>query len=159
MVIDLDPTDRKILLELLHDGRTPASQLAERVGLSRPAIAERIEKLERAGVIRGTTVVVNPLALGQSVTAFVSARRPGSFDAKGKKAFAELLVKDEVLEMHTVAGDDCYLIKLRTDSIPSLNALVNEMTRDPLGMSTRTTIVMETHCEKVGGIDLQKEQI
>jgi len=158
MVTDLDPTDRKILLELLHDGRTPASQLAERVGLSRPAIAERIEKLERTGVIRGTTVVVNPLSLGQSVTAFISARRAGSFDAKGKKAFSELLAKDEVLEMHTVAGDDCYLIKLRTDSIPSLNALVNEMTRDPLGMSTRTTIVMETHCEKVGGIDLQKEQ-
>jgi Lrp/AsnC family leucine-responsive transcriptional regulator len=61
---------------------------------------------------------------------------------------------DEVLEVHTVAGDDCFLIKVRTDSIPTLNVIVNELTSPPLSLSTRTTIVMETHCEKVGGITL-----
>jgi hypothetical protein len=53
-----------------------------------------------------------------------------------------------------VAGDDCYLIKVRTDSIGSLNAMVSKLTAPPLSLSTRTTIVMQTHCEKVGGIRL-----
>jgi hypothetical protein len=60
--------------------------------------------------------------------------------------------RDEVLEVHTVAGDDCYLIKVRAESIGALNLLVQQLTA--LSLSTRTTIVMETHCEKVGGIDL-----
>jgi Lrp/AsnC family transcriptional regulator, leucine-responsive regulatory protein len=155
---ELDTADRNIILELLHDGRTPASQLAERVGLSRPAVAERIEKLERAGVIRGTTVVVSPAAVGQTVTAFISARVAGSFDSKAEKAFAQLYRRSEVVEVHTVAGDDCYLLKIRTSSIPALNDIVSLLNGAPLNMSTRTTIVMETHCEKVGGIDLQKER-
>ena len=61
---------------------------------------------------------------------------------------------EEVLEAHTVAGDDCYLIKVRTDSIASLNALVSRLGAPPLSLDTRTTIVMQTHCEKVGGITL-----
>ena len=65
---------------------------------------------------------------------------------------------DEVLEVHTVAGDDCFLIKVRTDSITSLNTLVQKLTVPPLGLITRTTIVMETHCEKVGGITLGEEE-
>jgi Lrp/AsnC family leucine-responsive transcriptional regulator len=61
---------------------------------------------------------------------------------------------DEVIETHTVAGDDCYLIKVRTDSIASLNTLVGKLKEPPLSLSTRTTIVMQTHCEKIGGIVL-----
>jgi Lrp/AsnC family leucine-responsive transcriptional regulator len=61
---------------------------------------------------------------------------------------------DEVREVHTVAGEDCYLIKVRTDSIQSLNAIVSRLSAAPLSLATRTTIVMETHCEKVGGIAL-----
>ena len=64
---------------------------------------------------------------------------------------------DEVLESHTVAGDDCYFIKVRTDSIASLNALVSKLGAPPLSLNTRTTIVMQTHCEKIGGITLGEE--
>ena len=156
MTVALDDLDRKILDLLLRDGRAPASQLADQVGLSRPAVAERIEKLERAGVIRGTTVVLDPNALGRPVTAFVAARGP-TLDAKATKHFRELMERDDVLEVHTVAGEDCYLVKVRTDSIPSLNLILNELSSAPLSLSTRTTIVMETHCEKVGGIVLGKE--
>ncbi|HEX3581445.1 MAG TPA: Lrp/AsnC family transcriptional regulator [Thermoanaerobaculia bacterium] len=157
MTVALDDLDQKILDLLLCDGRAPASQLADQVGLSRPAVAERIEKLERAGVIRGTTVVVDPKAIGRAVTAFVAARGP-KLDAKATKHFRELMERDDVLEVHTVAGEDCYLIKVRTDSIPSLNLILNELSSAPLSLSTRTTIVMETHCEKVGGIVLGKER-
>lgn len=150
----LDQIDLDILKSLLRDGRAPAAQIAEQIGLSRPAIAERIEKLERAGVIRGTTAVIDPLAMGKEVTAFVFARQNGPMDAKTMRAFRAVMGRDEILEAHSVAGDDCFLIKVRTDSIQTLNAIVNRMTAPPLSLATRTTIVMETHCEKVGGIAL-----
>ena len=149
----LDPLDRRIVEILLRDGRTPAAQIAEEVGLSRPAVADRIEKLERSGVIRGTTVVLEPEAIGRNVTAFISARG-ATLSPKGREAFRALMQSDEVREVHTVAGDDCYLIKVRTSSIGSLNELVSKFSEAPISLPTRTTIVMETHCEKVGGIAL-----
>lgn len=153
MAVDLDELDRSILELLLRDGRTPTAQIAEQVGLSRPAVADRLEKLERQGVVRGTTVVIDPRALGQSVTAFISARGP-NLSASAEKKFRELMRREEVLEAHTVAGDDCYLLKVRAESIGALNTLVQELSAAPLALATKTTIVMETHCEKVGGIDL-----
>jgi Lrp/AsnC family leucine-responsive transcriptional regulator len=153
MAVELDDHDLRILAHLLRDGRAPASQIADQVGLSRPAVADRIEKLERNGVVRGHTVVVDPSALGRLVTAFVAARGP-SLSPKATRIFSALMKSDEILEVHTVAGDDCYLIKVRTDSIQSLNELVSKLTAPPLSLSTRTTIVMKTHCEKVGGIAL-----
>lgn len=153
MAVELDELDRKILDLLLRDARTPAAQIAEQIGLSRPAVSDRVDKLERQGVIRGSTVVVDPTALGPNVTAFVSARG-STLAAAAWKKFRELMLRDEVLEVHTVAGDDCYLIKVRTESIGALNTLVQQLSAQPLGLVTRTTIVMETHSEKVGGIDL-----
>jgi Lrp/AsnC family leucine-responsive transcriptional regulator len=153
MAADLDALDLKILTHLLRDGRAPAQQVADAVGLSRPAVADRIARLERDGVIRGHTVVVEPKALGRAVTAFVAARGQ-RLDAKQKKAFDVILKSDEVIEAHSVAGDDCFFIKVRTDSITSLNELVSKLTAPPLSLATRTTIVMQTHCEKVGGITL-----
>jgi Lrp/AsnC family leucine-responsive transcriptional regulator len=154
MAVDLDALDLKILTHLLRDGRAPAQQVADSVGLSRPAVADRIARLERDGVIRGHTVVVEPKAIGRGVTAFIAARVQSQLDAKQKKAFDALLKSDEVVEAHTVAGDDCFFIKVRTDSIQSLNDLVSKLTAPPLSLATRTTIVMKTHCEKVGGITL-----
>ena len=157
MAIVLDALDRKIIETLLSDARTPAAQIAEEIGLSRPAVADRIEKLERIGVIRGTTVVIEPSSLGRNVTAFIAARG-ANLSAKAWNAFRQLMTSDEIVEVHTVAGDDCYFIKVRTESMPSLNALVSRLTAPPLSLSTRTTIVMETHCEKVGGITLGESE-
>src|SRR5207247_5623567 len=97
MAVDLDELDGRILTLLLRDGRAPASQLAGQIGLSRPAVADRIEKLERQGVIRGTTVVVDPSSVGKGVTAFVAARG-GTWrgDMKAKKAFDALMKSEEV---------------------------------------------------------------
>src|ERR1051326_2023944 len=122
MAVDLDEFDLHIVDILLRDGRLPASQIAEMVGLSRPAVVERIDKLERNGVIRGTTILVDPATLGRTVT-----------------------------------RDDCYLIKVRTSSIATLNALVAKLIAPPLSLSTRTTIVMKTHFEKIGGVPLGED--
>src|SRR3954468_12445533 len=124
MSADLDALDLKILTHLLRDGRAPAQQVADSIGLSRPAVADRIARLERDGVIRGHTVVVEPAALGRTVTAFVAARGQ-RLAAKRKKVFDAWLQRDEVVEAHPVAGDDCFFIKVRTDSIQSLNELVS----------------------------------
>ncbi|HEX8255842.1 MAG TPA: Lrp/AsnC family transcriptional regulator [Thermoanaerobaculia bacterium] len=156
MAVELDELDHRIVALLLKDGRTPAAQIAEQIGLSRPAVADRLDKLERQGVIRGTTAVVDPVALGRSLTAFVSARG-ATLSSSAWKKFRELMRGEQILEVHTVAGDDCYLIKVRAESIGALNTLVQQLTTPPLSLATRTTIVMETHCEKVGGIDLGKE--
>lgn len=153
MAVELDELDLRIVALLLKDGRTPAAQIAEQIGLSRPAVADRLDKLERQGVVRGTTAVVDPAALGRTVTAFVSARGATLSTAAWRK-FREIMAGDEVLEVHTVAGDDCYLMKVRAESIGALNTLVQQLTTPPISLATRTTIVMETHCEKVGGIDL-----
>ena len=60
MAVELDELDLRIVALLLKDGRTPAAQIAEQIGLSRPAVADRLDKLERQGVIRGTTAVIDP---------------------------------------------------------------------------------------------------
>jgi len=156
MAVDLDEFDLHIVDVLLRDGRLPASQLADMVGLSRAAVTERVAKLERGGVIRGNTIVVDPAALGRTITAFVAARGP-TLSPKAKKAFDALMKSDQVVEAHTVAGDDCFLIKVRTSSIASLNTLVSRLTAPPLSLSTRTTIVMKTHFEKIGGVTLGED--
>lgn len=148
----IDDTDRKILDILAADGRVPVAQIAERVGLSRPTVAERLERLERDGVLLGTVAVIDPEAVGLGITAFIAAQLSTPLDAKGRRAFAELMDRSEILEIHTVAGDDCYLMKVRTGSISSLNDLVSSLAKSPLSLSTRTTIVMQTHCEKTGGV-------
>lgn len=153
MAVELDELDLRIVHLLLKDARTPTAQIAEQIGLSRPAVADRLDKLERQGVIRGTTAVIDPTAIGRGITAFISARG-GHLNGASWKRFRELMQRDEVLEVHTVAGDDCYLVKVRAESIGGLNTLVQQLTEAPLSLVTRTTIVMETHCEKVGGIDL-----
>lgn len=153
MAVELDDVDFGILAVLLKDGRTPAAQIGELVGLSRPAVADRLARLERQGVIRGTTAVVDPQAFGRVITAFVAARG-ATLSRAGWEKFRELMQRDEIREVHTVAGDDCYLMKVRSESIAALNTLVQELASAPISFATRTTIVMETHCEKVGGIDL-----
>jgi Lrp/AsnC family leucine-responsive transcriptional regulator len=153
MAVEVDEVDLHIIDVLLRDGRLPSTELADMVGLSRSAVAERVARLERSGVIRGTTIVLDPATLGRTITAFVAARGP-KLSPKAEKAFEALMKSDEVVEAHTVAGDDCFLIKVRTGSIASLNILVSKLAEPPLSLSTRTTIVMKTHFEKCGGVTL-----
>lgn len=154
MADELDEMDRQILALLESDGRAPVAQIAERVGLSRPAVSERIDRLQRSGTLRGTTAVIAPRAMGKTLTAFVTGRVRDALGEPFQSAFREVLEDEEVVEVHTIAGEDCYLIKVRTDSMPSLNNFVNRLQAPPLSMTTRTTIVMETHCEKIGGVRL-----
>ncbi|HEY1089329.1 MAG TPA: Lrp/AsnC family transcriptional regulator, partial [Archangium sp.] len=132
----MDATDHLLVQALQADGRATQLQLAKEVGLSQPATAERIRKLEEAGVILGYAARVDASKLGKDVTAFVgvSIEHPKFFEGFAKRVRG----LEEVLECHRVAGDDSYLLKVKTTNTRSLDALLVETLRTIPGV-TRTS--------------------
>src|SRR6188474_2458254 len=107
----IDATDRQILDILQKDARTSNAEVARQVGLAPSAVFERIRKLEEKGVLRGFHADVDPHAAGLPLLAFVFVR---SNERAGGVTTAEKLARiPEVLEVHHVAGEDCFLAKLR----------------------------------------------
>ncbi|MBK7865368.1 MAG: Lrp/AsnC family transcriptional regulator [Archangiaceae bacterium] len=137
----MDATDERLVRLLQENGRATQAELAKEIGLSQPATAERIRKLEERGVILGYAARVDASKLGKDVTAFVgvSIEHPKYFDAFAKKVLAH----PDVLEAHRVAGADSYLLKVRTQNTISLDKLLVEELRTIAGVTrTHTTIVL-----------------
>src|SRR5258707_4454744 len=100
----LDETDRKIIGQLISDGRVSFAELGRRVSLSPPAVAERVQRLERAGVITGYRAEIDPRALGYELTAIVRVKpAPGRLSRIPELA----LELPEVGECHRITGEDC----------------------------------------------------
>jgi Lrp/AsnC family leucine-responsive transcriptional regulator len=139
----IDETDAIILDLLQENARISQADVARVVGLAPSAVLERIRKLEARGVIRGYTALLDPHTLDQSMLAFVAVR---SEQAPGDDSVAQALAKcPEVLELHHVAGDDCYLLKVRARDAEHVGQLLrHRFGRIPGVRSTRTTIVLET---------------
>lgn len=139
----IDETDLKILGMLQSDGRAAHAELARRVGLAASAVHERVKKLEERGVIQGYCARLDPSALGKGLLAFVflRAREHGA-----RNEVAPILAQiPEVLEVHEVAGEDCYLVKVRAADTEALGRLIRERFRAlEQVQSTRSTIVLET---------------
>ncbi|MHB8873888.1 MAG: Lrp/AsnC family transcriptional regulator [Myxococcaceae bacterium] len=137
----MDLIDYRIVELLQRDGRTTQMQIARKVGLSQPAVAERIRKLERRKVITGYTALVDAAKLGKDVTAFVGVgiEHPRHFDG-----FARRIGQiDDVLECHRVAGENTYLLKVKTGNTRSLDRLLSTLLRTIPGVTrTQTTIVL-----------------
>lgn len=137
----IDDMDAKILTILQKNARTSNAEIARRVGMAPSAVFERIRKLEERGVVRVYTAVVDPHAVDLSLTAFMFVR---SDEPVGQTGTAERLAAlAEVQEVHHIAGEDCYLVKLRARDTEDLGRLL----RDKIGTiptvrSTRTTIVL-----------------
>lgn len=155
MKIDIDKIDQIIIDHLERDGRISISDLAEIVGLSRPAVSERIEKLQREGVIKGFSAVIDHNVVENPIIAFVAARHPGMI-GKAEAAVYELSRRKEILEVHGVAGEDCLYLKVRVKDMKELNELVRSLQQPPLNMETKTTIAMNTYFEKLGGVLLME---
>ncbi len=139
----LDETDFQILDLLQANARETQAEIARSVGLAPSAVLERIRKLEARGALRGYVAQVDPKAIGVGLLAFVSVRTEefGS-EQRIAQALADL---PEVLELHDVAGEDCYLIKVRARDAEHLGQLLRtRVARIPGVRSTRTTIVLET---------------
>jgi Lrp/AsnC family leucine-responsive transcriptional regulator len=139
----LDDIDLQILDLLQANARETQVEIAKAVGLAPSAVQERIRKLEARGTLRGYAADVDPKILGLGLLAFVAVRTD---EASAENRIAELLSgHPEVLEVHHVAGDDCYLIKVRARDAEHLGLLLRtRFARIPGVRSTRTTIVLET---------------
>ncbi len=142
----IDKTDLQILLALQEDGRMSNKEIAARVNLAPSATSERLKKLNDRGLIRKIEARLDSGALGYGLVAFIHVRTdelPGTGDAG-----TELAQIPEALEVYNVAGEDCYLVKVRTKDTESLSLIL----RDKIGAiesvtSTRTTIVMQSFKE------------
>jgi Lrp/AsnC family leucine-responsive transcriptional regulator len=137
----MDNLDYRIVDMLQRDGRATQLELSRAVGLSQPAVAERIRKLEERGVITGYTARVDAGKLGKDITAFVGVNieHPKYFESFAKK----VLAMPEVLEAHRVAGQDSYILKVKTSNTKTLDQLLVETLRTISGVTrTHTTIVL-----------------
>lgn len=139
----IDDIDLQILNILQQNARTSNAEIARQVDMAPSAVLERIRRLEAKGVIQGYEVRINPEALGQNLLAFVFVRS-ADFDSDLKTA-ATLSAIPEVLEAHHIAGEDCYLLKVRTRDAKALGRLLRERIGATGSVqSSRTTIVLET---------------
>ena len=131
----LDPINLRLLAELQADGRLTVAELGRRISMSAPAVAERVQRLERTGVITGYHAEVDPRAVGFPISAVVRIR-----PAPGQLARIPELAREtpEVAECHRITGEDCYLLRLHLRSIDDLEELLDRFT--PYGLTT-TSIV------------------
>lgn len=139
----IDEMDRRILSLLQQDARLPNAEIARRVGMAPSATLERLRKLEERGVIQGYEVRLDPRKLGLGLTAFIYVR---SQDKAGELDTGDRLkVHPNVLEVHHIAGEDCYLVKVRATDTEDLGRLLRaDFSQMPGVSSTRTTIVLGT---------------
>jgi Lrp/AsnC family transcriptional regulator, leucine-responsive regulatory protein len=139
----IDEIDLRIVALLQQNARETQADIARAVGLAPSAVLERIRKLEARGVVRGYTADIDPRVLDLGMLAFVAVRSDevGADDQVGQA----LAAIPEVLEVHHVAGDDCFLVKVRAREAEHLGQLLRtRIGRVPGVRSTRTTIVLGT---------------
>src|SRR5918992_420256 len=131
----LDPVNLRVLEELAADGRIAMAELGRRVGLSAPAVAERVQRLERAGVIAGYHAEIDPGKLGFPVAAIVRIR-----PSPGQLARIPEVAREtpEVVECYRITGEDCFLIKLYLRAIDELEEVLDRFT--PSGLTTTSII-------------------
>ena len=122
MELEIDETDRNLLQVVQEDARLSFREVARRVGMSTPAVAERIRKLEGAGVISGYTARVERLALGEEVGAFL---RLTVSDLDYRLVTGLCATLDAVIECHHVTGDDSFFIRVSVHSIAELEDVIS----------------------------------
>jgi Lrp/AsnC family leucine-responsive transcriptional regulator len=141
----IDAIDIQILNILQADARIANVEIARQVGLAPSAVLERVRKLEENGVIRGYAMETDAARIGFGLTAFVFVRTSGCGTID--KLLAAI---PEVLEVHDVAGEDCYLLKVRTKDTEALGKLLRDKLKPiPEIVSTRTTVVLKTIKETI----------
>ena len=146
----IDDIDRKIVTLLQKDARLSNSALAERVGLTASTVHERVKKLERKGIIKGYAAVVDPELLGKPITAFIRlavGAMPGNYLEAKNSVVNICQAEADVLECHEVAGEDCYVLKVRVPSPKSLEKLIERIRCGAYVSRSTTSIVLSTFKE------------
>ncbi|HEX8036745.1 MAG TPA: Lrp/AsnC family transcriptional regulator [Ktedonobacterales bacterium] len=133
----LDPTNLRLLAELQRDPRLSMSELGRRIGMSAPAVTERVRRLEDTGIIRGYHLDMNPAALGLPIMVYIRVRPdPGQLPK-----IAELARRiPEVVECHRITGEDCFILKAHIPSMEQLDQLLDRL----LLFGTTTTSIVQS---------------
>ena len=141
-----DAIDRELLSALQDDCRRSLASLGELVGLSPPAVLERVRRLESAGFIRGYHAVIDPRLVGLDVTAFIGV---GIDHPRHLSAFEKAtLAMPEVLESHHVTGRHTLMLKVRARDTTALHLLISALRELPGVERTETMIVLDTKLER-----------
>jgi Lrp/AsnC family leucine-responsive transcriptional regulator len=138
----VDDTDRRLLRALVADARTPYAEIARVVGLSAPSVHERVRKLEREGVLRGSGVRLDPKAVGLGVSALVSLTQREGVEAD--TIVAELERMPEIEDLWFVAGEETFVAKVRVADLDDLDRSLRTLRHVPGIVRTRTTVVLST---------------
>jgi Lrp/AsnC family leucine-responsive transcriptional regulator len=137
----INEIDNQILNIIQQDARISNAEIARQVGLAPSAVLERVKKLEERGIIRGYATELDAAQIGFGLTAFIFVRTKDCSDEADKL----LAAIPEVLEVHDVAGDEDYLLKVRAKDTEDLARILREKLKNvPNVISTRTTVVLRT---------------
>lgn len=146
----LDLTNLRLLRELQDDARLTIAELGRRVGLSSPAVSERLQRLEQQGVIRGYRAEIEPRALGLALTTIIRVR-PAPGQLQNVAGLAERT--PEVVECHRITGEDCYFIQAHVRDIEHLEELIDHF----VALGQTTTSIMQSSPVRGRGLDLSEE--
>jgi Lrp/AsnC family transcriptional regulator, leucine-responsive regulatory protein len=139
----IDEQDRIILARLTDDARISWAEIAQELGLSAPAVAERVKRLKQRGLIRGFHAVLDPPSLGLGLTAFVAVTLT---HPRNRDSFLKMVRKQgEVKEAHHLAGEDDYILKVHCRDTSHLEHFLTNILKSVAGVQrTRTSIVLGT---------------
>jgi Lrp/AsnC family transcriptional regulator for asnA, asnC and gidA len=146
-IIELDETDRKILRELQHDGRTSFKRISDDAGVSEATVFVRVRKLQEKGVLKGFKALVDPKAVGKNLTAIVLVRAhpkifPGMLNTLKKL--------DDIYEIYDVTGEYYSILKIRTSGTDGLSKIIDQIGAVEGITGTETVIVLRTVKEEFG---------
>lgn len=143
----IDGIDRQILILLQQDARMSNAAIAEQVGLTTSTVHDRVKKMERKGVIRKYVAMVDPVLLDKSITAFIrlSVGSAAENYLASKKSVDEVCrIEPDILECHGVAGEDCYMLKVRAANPGALEKLIERIRCSAHVARSTTSIVLST---------------
>jgi Lrp/AsnC family leucine-responsive transcriptional regulator len=141
MKIELDAMDARILDILQNDARVTLAEIGRRIHLSQPAVAERVRRMETAGVITGYHARVDPAALGYGITAFVRVSKR-AHETPVAVVAAEL---PGIVECHSITGDDCNIVKVVAPDVTELEKVITELSRCGV---TSTSLILSSYIER-----------
>jgi len=147
----IDDIDRRIVQMLQEDGRLSNATLADSVGLTVSTVHERVKKLERRGIIKKYVAVVDAEALGKPIMAFVRLNVDSTvtdYITSKQSVQAVCLAEPDVLECHGVAGEDCYILKVRATDPKALEKLLERIRTQATVSRSITSIVLSTFKEE-----------
>ena len=142
MKLELDAMDAKILEILQQDARTTLAEIGRRIHMSQPAVAERVKRMEAANVISGYHAHVNPAALGYGITAFIRVATR-AHDTPVAVVASQV---PEIVECHSITGDDCNIVKVIAPSVSELEKVIVQLTR--CGVTSTSLILSSSIARK-----------